>query len=516
MLTVNKNKKKSDDFWATMPLDDLAFGNAMDCDFTLRAYHLLKREMEEKHVHHVYNNLLKDIQVILGMVENLGIQVDFDYLEVLDQELQKELKALGEKLQSLVPKGHGEVNPNSTIEMASVLFTSDGFDLRPTSFSEKTQMPQISEEHLTSVKEDTDNQDAINFIETLLKYKYRAKQHKTYVKGVQAALEYNEDGRIYSQYNFATVVTGRLSCSTYSAGKKKKGVSFHTLPRESDSDTINIRKLMRADGDRAFLAADFSQAELRVLAQCCKDANLIEAFNTGQDLHRYTASLVFGKEPEKVTKEERQIAKSVSFLIVYGGGPNKLAQQIGKSISYCKGIFAAYEQSFPKVFKWINQVHKMIRQNGYAVSLFGRRRHLPNIKSPLKKYQYRALRQGMNFVIQSSASDLMLHSIKRLHRYRDLTGLDFDILATVHDSVEVQCDPKDIEKVATLLKVVLTMTDDLLPAYGIDFVVPFEVDVEVGTSFGHLTEAQFSEKGKLLNAQEIQSFIEDAQNCNFN
>ena len=110
----------------------------------------------------------------------------------------------------------------------------------------------------------------------------------------------------------------------------------------------------------------------------------------------------------------------------------------------------------------------------------------------------------------------MLHSIKRLHRYRDLTGLDFDILATVHDSVEVQCSKQDAEKVAMLLKVVLPMTEDFKPMYGINFVVPFEVDVEVGTSFGNLVEAEFSEQGKLLNAKEIQSFIEDAQNCNLN
>ena len=514
MLTVTSNKPKDEDFWANMPLDDLAFGNAMDCDFTLRAYHVLRQEMKEKYVNFVYDNLLKDILVILGMVENQGIKVDEDYLKVLDQQLQDELQTLLSKLQDLSPTE--SINPNSTAEMASVLFTSEGYDLKPVMFSEKTQMPQISEEHLTEVLKSTKNKDATEFINTLLKYKYRSKQHKTYVKGVEAALEYNEDGRIYSQYNFATVVTGRLSCSTYSAGKKKKGVSFHTLPRESENDAVNIRKLMRADGDKVFLAADFSQAELRVLAQCCKDENLIEAFNSGQDLHRYTASLVFGKKPEDVTKEERQIAKSVSFLIVYGGGPNKLSQQIGKSITYCKGIFSAYEQSFPKVFKWIESVHRMIRENGYAVSLFGRRRHLPNIKSPIKKYQHRALRQGMNFVIQSSASDLMLHSIKRLHRYRDLTGLDFDILATVHDSVEVQCSKQDADKVAMLLKVVLPMTEDFKPMYGINFVVPFEVDVEVGTSFGNLVEAEFSEQGKLLNAKEIQSFIEDAQNCNLN
>jgi DNA polymerase-1 len=508
MLTVAKQAKKDPDFWANMPLDDLAFGNAMDCDFTLRAYHVLKKQMEEKQVDKVYDNLLKDILVILGMVENFGITVDTDYLKTLDDILIKELEDLKEKLQELSPVG--EVNPNSTPEMGSLLFTSEGFDLTPTMFSEKTKMPQISDEHLSEVLEATSNKEAKEFIETLLKYKYRTKQHRTYVKGVEKAIEYNEDGRIYSQYNFATVVTGRLSCSTYNVGGKKKGVSFHTLPRDVEGDAVNIRKLFVADPGKVFLAADFSQAELRVLAQCCGDKALIEAFNSGQDLHRFTASLVFGKEAEKVTKEERQIAKSVSFLIVYGGGPNKLSQQIGKSVGYCKGIFKAYQDSFPKVFKWITNVHKFIRENAYAVSIFGRRRHLPNIKSPIKKYQFRALRQGMNFVIQSSASDLMLHSIRRLHKYRAATGLDFDILATVHDSVEVQCNGEDVEKVATLLKVVLPMTDDFKDMYGIDFVVPFEVDVEVGTSFGHLMEAEFNPKGELLNAPKIQSFFQNA------
>tara|TARA_R110000851_G_scaffold134919_3_gene270294 strand:- start:1432 stop:2985 length:1554 start_codon:yes stop_codon:yes gene_type:complete len=517
MLTVNKNKTKDEDFWANMPLDDLAFGNAMDCDFTLRAFHILKQEMMDMQVNFVYDNLLKDILVILGMVENQGIKVDSKYLTILDGQLKVELDSLYASLQDLSPVDSDEdINPNSIPAMGGILFTSDGFDLTPTMFSEKTKMPQISDEHLSEVLKTTSNKSAVEFIKTLLKYKYRTKQHKTYVKGVERALEYNEDGRIYSQYNFATVVTGRLSCSTYSVGKAKKGISFHTLPRESENDPINIRKLMSADDDKVFLAADFSQAELRVLAQCCRDKNLIEAFNSGQDLHRFTASLVFGKKAEDVTKEERQIAKSVSFLIVYGGGPNKLSQQIGKSIRYCRGIFKAYEDSFPRVFKWIKQVHQMIKANGYAVSLFGRRRHLPNIKSPIKKYQFRALRQGMNFVIQSSASDLMLHSIKRLHRYRDLTGLDFDILATVHDSVEVQCSTEDAEKVATLLKVVLPMTEDFETMYGIKFVVPFEVDVEVGTSFGNLIGAHFAPKGNLLNATEIQSFVKDAQNCNIN
>ena len=358
-------------------------------------------------------------------------------------------------------------------------------------------------------KENPELQAAKDFITKLLEYKKKCKQHKTYVKGVREAIAYNKEDRIYSSYNFSQTVTGRLSCSTYSCGPKmKKGVSFHTLPRPTE-DNVNIRKLMKADEAKAFIAADFSQAELRVLAQCCKDKNLIKAFTSGQDLHSFTASLVFGKKVEDVTKAERQIAKSVSFLIVYGGGPNKLAQQINKPVSYCKGIFKAYQDSFPNVFKWISAVHKTVRENGRAVSLFGRRRNLPNVNSPIKKFQYRALRQGLNFVIQSSASDLMLHSIIRLTKDLDAAGVDYDLLATVHDSVELQCSIADIDRCVEIMNKSLTSTADLKDFYNLDFVVPFEVDVEVGTSCGDGIEVEFDNKGTALNIKELTDYVEN-------
>jgi len=352
-------------------------------------------------------------------------------------------------------------------------------------------------------------QAAKEFINKLLEYKKKCKQHKTYVKGVRDAIAYNKEDRIYSSYNFSQTVTGRLSCSTYSCGPKmKKGVSFHTLPRPTE-DNVNIRKLMKADEGKAFIAADFSQAELRVLAQCCKDKNLIKAFTSGQDLHSFTASLVFGKKVEDVTKEERQIAKSVSFLIVYGGGPNKLAQQINKPVAYCKGIFKAYQDSFPNVFKWINVIHKSVKENGCAISLFGRRRNLPNVNSPIKKFQYRALRQGLNFVIQSSASDLMLHSITRLTKDLDAAGVKYDLLATVHDSVELQCEVSDLQRCVEITNNSLTSTHDLKDYYGLEFVVPFEVDVEVGTSFGDVLDVEFDDQGKALNTKELIDYVQN-------
>jgi DNA polymerase-1 len=194
---------------------------------------------------------------------------------------------------------------------------------------------------------------------------------------------------------------------------------------------------------------------------------------------------------------------------VYGGGPHKLSQQIGKDVGYCKNIFKAYQTSFPNVFKWIDFVHKFVRENGYAVSLFGRRRHLDNVNSPNRKYQYRALRQGMNFVIQSSASDLMLHSILRLQKYLTKTGLDAEILATVHDSVEVQVSPKDMKKTVELMRYVLQSTDDFKGFYGLDFVVPFVVDVEAGSSFGNLIEAEFDTDGRLINEEEITEYVQN-------
>lgn len=497
--------------WANMPLSDMAFGNAMDCDFTLRSWKILKDDMKGKGLNPVYDNLLKDISVILAEVEYTGIEVDEDYLNLLEEKLETEIKELGEKLVELSPLGE-DFNPNSTPQVGNVLFSKEGFDLPVLKKSEKTKKPAITEEHMSELLDkDSVTKKAKEFITVLMEYKTKTKQYKTYVIGVKDALAWNEDGKIYSSYNFAATVTGRLSCSRYSAGRKKgmsKGVSFHTLPRPTE-DSVNIRKLMKASDDQVFIAADFSTAELRVLAQCCKDEGLLHAFQTGQDLHKYTASLIYGKPVDDVTKEERQVAKSVSFLIVYGGGPSKLSQQIGKSIGYCKGIFEDYQQSFPKVFQWIKFVHQYIRKNECAISLFGRRRNLHNVKSPIKKYQYRALRQGMNFVIQSSASDLMLHAIKRLNCSLLEKGYDAEILATVHDSVEIQCAKSQMKDVVELVRKELTSTADLKDYYNLDISIPFEVDIEVGTSFGDGLEAEFTQ-GVLQNETDILEYVENA------
>lgn len=348
-----------------------------------------------------------------------------------------------------------------------------------------------------------------DFLSALLKYKKVNKKYGTYITGVRKAVELNEEEKVYFTFNFDTVVTGRLSCSSYKLAEKgSKGVSFHTLSRTGDEDDDdNIRSMFIPDDGYVFITADFAAAELRVLAYCSGDENMIRAFQEGLDLHTYTASMIFDKEYDEVEKEERQIAKAVNFLIVYGGGPFKLAESINKPISFCKNIFKYYQESFPRIFDWMDKQRKFAHKHMFAVSPLGRRRNLPNLKSPNKELVSKAERQAVNFVIQSFASDYTQFSLVRIQEAIDKLGIDARILATVHDSIELQCRMEDIKGVCELLNYILPNSDFLEDLFGFTLDVPMKVDVEVGVAFGLCVEAVFDDDGRMINLDEVLSYI---------
>ena len=186
------------------------------------------------------------------------------------------------------------------------------------------------------------------FISLFLKLRAAEKLKSTYIKGCQKALEYNEDNKIYCDFKLDGTVTGRMSCAGYKAGKgKKKGVSFHTLPRQDDE--INIRKLYVAPKGWCFITADFSMQELRALSVIANEGTMQEAFNKGLDLHAFSGSLVFNKPMDKVKPEERQASKETSFLIVYGGTPATLSGKINKSVPQAKKIMDAWYRAYPGI-----------------------------------------------------------------------------------------------------------------------------------------------------------------------
>ena len=341
-----------------------------------------------------------------------------------------------------------------------------------------------------------------NFIKGLLDLRKSQKLEKTYIVGTKKAIAYNETPKVFVDYRFDGTATGRLSCAAYTA-KKPMGVSFHTLPRDKEN---NIRSLFTCPPDHYFVTVDYAAMELRVLSHIAKDTNMQTAFINGEDLHTYTARMLFNKP--QITKEERQIAKAVSFLIAYGGGPFNLAETTGISIGRAKNIISNYQTVYPAIFEYMSFVEKFIKRNEYAYTIFGRRRNLPDIASKDYSVVNRAARQGLNFTIQSTASDILLCGLLGTHRRLKQEAVDARPVATVHDSIELICHKDHISKCLEIVYDELVNYPFIKKHFNIHFDVPLKIDAEVGHSFGDGVEVEFKE-GKPQNLQEIREYMND-------
>lgn len=345
-------------------------------------------------------------------------------------------------------------------------------------------------------------EQAREWISKLLDWRAAAKLHKTYIRGLHKAIEYNGENKVYCDYKLDGTVTGRLSCGSYHADKAM-GVSFHTLPRDTDT---NIRRMFIAPDNKAFLTIDYAGMELRVLAHVAKDERMCSAFKDGADLHSYSASLLFNKSQKSVTKGERQIAKATSFLIVYGGTAFTLANNNRISMDRAEHIINTYMEVFPGIGKYINSTYDTISETGSVVSIFGRKRRLPNAFSRDNKIVRRALRQGLNFTIQSAASDIILCAIKGLST--SLKPLGADIVSTVHDSLELVCPKETLKECLEVCYNEMVSTPTLRKDFGIHFDVPLAIDAEVGRSFGDGKEVCY-EDGKVKNITELLNYFND-------
>lgn len=347
---------------------------------------------------------------------------------------------------------------------------------------------QISRSVITSL-ESQKLLDSYQFITSLLEFRRSRKLYDTYIAGVRAAMEYNGSNKIFVEYRLDGTVTGRLSNAGYEAGGNRMGISFHTLPRESK---FNIRDYVVAPKGYKFITADMKSMELRILAHLAKEKNMARAFNERMDLHTYSASMTFGKPMDKVTKEERQIAKAVSFLTVYGGTEKTLAMKQGISFKKAKGIIEGWMAAFPGVPRYMEHVDKFITTNKYAYTIFGRRRNLPNAASEAKYIRQEAFRQGLNFTVQSSASDTLVCCMLGLHHELKKRKMQSKIVATVHDSIELIAPIGEVDETISLLNYHMTEYPYIKENFGINFSVPLEIEVVVGDSFGSGEEYHIS------------------------
>jgi DNA polymerase-1 len=320
---------------------------------------------------------------------------------------------------------------------------------------------------------------AKEFLQGFLDLRKSEKLYKTYINGTNKALKYNEKNKVYVDFKLDGTVTGRLSCAAYTADKPM-GVSFHTLPREP---IYNIRDMFTGPEGWSFIAADYQAMELRILAHIANEGNMQKAFKSGADLHTYTAQLLFDKE--NITKEERQIAKTVSFLIVYGGGAFNLSESMSISMSKAEKIIENYKNVYPGIFTYMEHVNEYTMRNGYSSTIFGRRRNLPDVKSKYKKIVNRALRQALNFTIQSPASDILLCSLYGISNQFKDKGMQARPVATVHDSIEIVCPKEETEEAINILYNEMVNYPIIKEVFNMEFSVPLAIDIEVGSSFGN-------------------------------
>jgi DNA polymerase-1 len=329
--------------------------------------------------------------------------------------------------------------------------------------------------------------EAKKFLNGLLNLRKSEKLVKTYIKGTKKAIKYNQEDKIFVDFKFDGTTTGRLSCASYNA-QEAMGVSFHTLPRDT---TNNIRSLFTAPKDWSFITADYAAMELRILSHVAKEGNMQKAFIEGEDLHTYSAKLLFNKS--SITKEERQIAKTVSFLIVYGGGAYNLSETMGISLSRSDEIINNYMQVYPGISEYMEFINNFIKENGYAYTIFGRKRNLSNVDSKDIKVINRALRQGLNFSIQSSASDVLLCALLGVAMQFRAKGMQARTVATVHDSMEIVCPKDEVEQALTIIYNEMVNYPLIKRVFNVHFDVPLKIDVEVGKSFGEGEEIVFKD-----------------------
>ena len=398
--------------------------------------------------------LLRDIELplaeVLADMENDGFEVDGRGIAEFGRLLQSRIEDIQQQITAAV--GY-EFNLNSPKQLAKALFEDLGL---PAKKKTKTGY-STNADVLESLR------DAHPAVSMLLDYRMLAKLKSTYCDGLLKVI--GADGRIHSSFNQTETRTGRISSTE---------PNLQNIPVRQELGR-EMRRFFRARDGWVLCDADYSQIELRVLAHMAGDPTMIEAFNTGADIHRITASQVFGVPEELVTPLMRSRAKAVNFGIVYGIGAHSLSQDIGVSYSEAKQYIDDYLRHYGAVAGFMERMIEEARDKGYAETLFHRRRPLPELQAgngPTRSFGERVAR---NMPIQGTAADIIKIAMVRVHKRLREEGLRARLILQVHDELIVEAPADEAERVSRLLKTEMEAAADLK--------VRLDVDVHVGTTW---------------------------------
>ncbi len=445
--------KRSDEqrLISEVDVDTVAEYAAEDADITWRLYERFAPQLDEKQLGSLFADVEMPLVSVLANMEYAGVRIDVDLLRAMGEQLAVQLIELTAQIHGLAGEAF---NINSPKQLGEVLF-------------DKLQMPVLKK---TKTGRGTDESVLEQLAEQhelpgkVLEYRKLAKLKNTYVDALPRMIT-AKTGRIHASFNQTVAETGRLSSSD---------PNLQNIPIRTEVGR-RIRAAFVAGDGEVILRADYSQIELRILAHFCRDASMMAAFAEDRDIHAFVAGEIFGILPGLVSGEQRSIAKTVNFGIIYGQTPFGLARTLGVPRNEAKRFIDAYFARFAGIRGFLDETIEAAERDGYVTTILGRRRPTLGVRRGSRAQRGHAERAAVNTVVQGSAADLIKVAMGRIHQRIETEGRSSRMIMQVHDELVFEVPASDVRDEAEMISKEMTEA--------MEFAVPIKVDVAWGANW---------------------------------
>ncbi len=426
---------------------------AEDADVTFQLYELFAPQLKKENLEDLFFNIEMPLMEVLAKMELAGISLDEKWLAQESIDLENDLRQLESKIFELSGE---EFNVNSPKQLGDILF--EKLQLDPKAKKTKTGQYATSEDILQKLAPKHE------IIQHILEYRTYQKLKSTYVDALPSQIE-KTDNRVHTNFSQTTAATGRLA----SVNPNLQNIPIRTLRGQQ------IRGAFVSGEGKKIISADYSQIELRLIAEISGEDNMIKAFQDGEDIHASTAARLFNIPLEEVSKIQRSQAKTVNFGILYGQGAFALAEQTGLSRSEAKQMIDTYYATYPKLKEYMAEQVKRAREIGYVETILGRKRHLKDINSNNFVVRGHAERNAVNAPIQGSAADVVKMAMIKIQKELEKEKLQTRMLLQVHDELVFESPVEEIEVATNIIKMEMENA--------IETQVPLLVEVGVGNNW---------------------------------
>ncbi len=400
----------------------------------------LRDRMARENASNVFDGIEMPLVPVLAKMERAGMLVDPDRLRNLSEGLATQITEVERSIRDLA--GDETFNIGSPMQLSHVLFDVMGL---PTKGLKKTKRGYYS----TNAKVLSDLARDHEIVRLILDWREKSKIKSTYLDTLGPLRR--GDGRVHTTYNQTITATGRLSSSD---------PNLQNIPTRSELGRT-VKTAFSAGEGSLFLAVDYSQIELRLLAHLSGDEHLVRAFNEGEDFHAETAARVFGVPVSEVTPDLRSRAKAVNFGIVYGQQAYGLSQSLHISMAEARDMIDRYYEAYPGVRTFLDNVVARAKQTGYAETMYGRRRHIPELKAKNPQLRGFGERTAMNHPMQGTAADIIKIAMARVSRRLEEEGFAAHMILQVHDELDFECPIDEVERLTAMVRDVMEHVVDL-------------------------------------------------------